>query len=45
MQHGRWIGDDDAEIYSQVEIDYLSSTLHHMDRGEEFNRTEGQAII
>lgn len=26
-EHGRWINNDE-EIYSEVEINYLSSTLH-----------------
>ena len=47
-EHGRWINDDE-EIYSEIEVNYLSSTLHHMmNKGqniEEFNEAEGQAII
>lgn len=46
-KHGRWINDDE-DIYSEIEINYLSSTLHQMDKGddvEEFNETEGMAII
>ena len=46
-QHGRWKNDDE-EIYSEIEINYLSSTLHQMDKGddvEEFKEGEGQAII
>ena len=48
MAFGRWKGGDDEEIYSEIEISYLSSTLHQMDRGddrEEFKEAEGQAII
>lgn len=43
-KHGRWINDDD-EIYSEIEVNYLSSTLNHMmNKGnniEEFNEAEG----
>ena len=44
MAFGRWKGGDDEEIYSEIEISYLSSTLHQMDRGddrEEFKEAEG----
>lgn len=47
LEYGRWKNDDD-EIYSEIEINYLSSTLHKMDQGEdneEFKQAEGQAII
>lgn len=51
-KHGRWINNDE-EIYSEIEINYLNSTLHQMDMAnkgekeneEEFDQVEGQAII
>lgn len=42
-QHGRWINNDE-EIYSEIEVNYLSSTLHQMDKGEnnnDFDESEG----
>ena len=45
--HGRWKHDDEL-IYSEIEIQYLLSSLTKMvknDQYEEFNQTEGVAII
>lgn len=46
-KHGRWVNDDE-EIYNEIEVGYLSSTLHQMDKNDnldEFDQNEGQAII
>lgn len=46
-QHGRWINNDE-EIYSEIEVNYLKSTLDHMNKDDnldDFDQTEGQAII
>ena len=46
-KYGRWQHNDDS-IYSEIELKYLCSSLEHMvnqPNYEEFNQTEGQAII
>lgn len=46
-EHGRWIHSDN-EIYSEVELKYLISSLSSMateTTQEEFNRVEGEVII
>lgn len=45
--HGRWKHDDEL-IYSEIEIQYLLSSMTKMvnkDKYEEFSKTEGVAII
>lgn len=53
-EYGRWINDEDLndpanDIYSEIEVSYLASTLNHMINKsqtiQEFNEAEGQAII
>tara|TARA_B110001469_G_C9367047_1_gene191712 strand:+ start:202 stop:474 length:273 start_codon:yes stop_codon:yes gene_type:complete len=44
---GRWVHQND-NIYSEIELKYLCSSLEHMVRKEtyeEFNQDEGQTII
>lgn len=46
-KYGRWTHHDES-IYSEIELKYLCSSLEHMvnqPNYEEFNQTEGQAII
>ena len=47
IEHGRWVHSD-TQIYSELELKYLSSSLGNManeNNNEEFNLNEGYAII